>query len=476
MKCTIPGANVKVLARAIHALSRIGDELYVEPEADKISFRSVNSSRSAYASFTFGKPFFAYYRSDVVEGPQIPASQEEDMKCKISMKSCLPVFRSPNTLDKQVETCLLRLEPDGSRLVLEMRCRHGVVKTHYMPIIECETLQVVYTKDTSAHQLAAHVRLYSDAVLNFQATQEEVTLAVTPSKTYLRSYSDDTLDPSKVIHTELCLEPGEFDEYKVTSEAAITFCLKEFRALLTFAEATSLPVEVNFETAGRPVVFVVNNAPAFEVNFVLATLSPELESQTSTPQPQPSRDTSKTKKANISSSSSRVNGSHNSRKKVPAPSSAKKNIPKEFIAPQMPGPPSLSRTTEQSRVSPQAARSDAPNRTTQPAQLPGPSSLNRTVEQLRNASRVTTPPSSSREKEQNHASQEASGSTSFMFGSTSLRQRESDEEEDSVPGTPPPPPNKRARFLFKRCFEATFNPDQIPGHDVVLADDSAEED
>lgn len=48
-------------------------------------------------------------------------------------------------------------------------------------------------------------------------------------------------------------------------------------------------------------------------------------------------------------------------------------------------------------------------------------------------------------------------------------------EEDTVPGTPPPPLSKKARYIFKRCFEATFNSQMIPGFDEVLAEDSDDE-
>jgi hypothetical protein len=73
---------MSVLARAIHALCRIGDELYVEPEPARISFRAVSSSKSAYASFTFSESFFSYYNYEQTR------SQEEDVTCKVSMKVC----------------------------------------------------------------------------------------------------------------------------------------------------------------------------------------------------------------------------------------------------------------------------------------------------------------------------------------------------------------------------------------------------
>lgn len=81
---------ISVLARAIHALCRIGDELYVEPEPAKISFRAVSASKSAYASFTFFESFFSYYNYEQ------QWSQEEDVTCKVSMKvrKCLHAIHS----------------------------------------------------------------------------------------------------------------------------------------------------------------------------------------------------------------------------------------------------------------------------------------------------------------------------------------------------------------------------------------------
>ena len=60
-----------------------------------------------------------------------------------------------------------------------------------------------------------------------------------------------TIDPNRVIHTEMMLAPEEFDNYQIGVDTDVTFCLKELRAILTFAEFSSQPINVHFETSGK---------------------------------------------------------------------------------------------------------------------------------------------------------------------------------------------------------------------------------
>lgn len=79
------------------------------------------------------------------------------------------------------------------------------------------------------------------------------------------------MDSSRITRTQLSLKPVEFEMYSINTECNVTFSLKEFRAMLTFAEAVNLPVTVYFETCGKPVIFEVNSNSTFEVDFVIAT-------------------------------------------------------------------------------------------------------------------------------------------------------------------------------------------------------------
>ncbi|XP_019412189.1 PREDICTED: cell cycle checkpoint control protein RAD9A isoform X1 [Crocodylus porosus] len=267
MKCVVVGGNVKVLGKAVHALSRIGDELYLEPTENGLSLRAVNSSRSAYACFLFAPLFFQLYEAG---GPD---AHGELFRCKILMKTFLAIFRSLPSLEKTVSKCLISLNPRASRLVVQLHCKYGVTKTHNLSFQECELLQAIFDKQLCTSTLCASARVLVDAVVHFPVTLAEVTLGVGPSgKVSLRNYVDEETEPSKTMVTELCLSEDEFQDVRVPQETQITFCLKEFRGLLSFAESSNLPLSIHFDTPGRPAVFSLED-PLLEVHLVLATLA-----------------------------------------------------------------------------------------------------------------------------------------------------------------------------------------------------------
>ncbi|KAJ2942825.1 hypothetical protein O0L34_g15013 [Tuta absoluta] len=279
MKCHVPGANVKVLGRTVHALARFGDELYLESLPDCILLRTLNAAESAYAMVKFNKNFFSnfnynYYSTDDNEG----------LKCKISMKSALNAFKSPAHMDKQVENLEIKLDPESCKLIFQMKCRHGIVKTHFVSILDCKAMQAVYTKDLVPNRITAPQRILTEALGNFQNSDDQVTLEATTQSLILRNYVDSSLDLTKIIRTQINLKAAEFDSYIIGAETTITFTLKEFRALLAFAEALSLPLQLHFETTGRPAVFIVHNGSTFEAHFVLATSKPDNATQATSTQ------------------------------------------------------------------------------------------------------------------------------------------------------------------------------------------------
>lgn len=79
--------QIIVLAKAIHSFARIGCELYLEFDSHSgLSLRTVNMTKSAFASISFNRDFFSSF---IVKSQNI-----EENQCKLSMKSCVGVFRN----------------------------------------------------------------------------------------------------------------------------------------------------------------------------------------------------------------------------------------------------------------------------------------------------------------------------------------------------------------------------------------------
>ncbi|XP_075238334.1 cell cycle checkpoint control protein Rad9 [Lycorma delicatula] len=266
MKCMIPGKNVKILARALHALARVGDDLFVDSLTDGLVLRTVNSAQSAFAEFIFIECFFSSYNTGVESPDMLP-------NCKISMRSCLSVFKSPHSMDKMIDWCQLRLEPNGVQLILKLKFVGGATRTYFLPIIECETLQVKYQKSDRI-KLVASSKLLSGVVKNFRLNEDEITLGITRQKTTFRNHIDSSGEKNKLVRTELGLLAGEFEMYSVKEEpVSVTFCLKQLRAIVSFAEPSGLPITVFFEAPGRPVIFSVSSESIYEANFVVSSLA-----------------------------------------------------------------------------------------------------------------------------------------------------------------------------------------------------------
>nr|XP_033810260.1 cell cycle checkpoint control protein RAD9B [Geotrypetes seraphini] len=250
MKCTISGNNVKVFGRAVHALARISDELWFDPNEKGLALRSVNSSRSAYACVFFSCMFFQHYSSVTIHEPG-QGDVHLHFKCKFAMKSVLPVFRCLSTLERNVEKCNIYINFNACCVVFQLFCRHGITKTHNLTFQDCEPLQAVFAKHLCPNILKIQSRVLSDLMIHFPAYQVEITLAVSPLKVCFKSYVEEVTDFPKAVHTEVYLGPDELDYFQVGVDSEVTFCLKELRGFLTLAEATSGCISVHFGIAGK---------------------------------------------------------------------------------------------------------------------------------------------------------------------------------------------------------------------------------
>ncbi|XP_058387071.1 cell cycle checkpoint control protein RAD9B [Diceros bicornis minor] len=281
LKCGMSGSQVKVFGKAIQALSRVSDELWLDPSEKGLALRSVNSCRSAYGCVLFSPVFFQHYQwSTSVK--MNDSDTISNLNCKLGMKSILPIFKCLNSLERNVENCKIFTRSDNCKVVIQFFCRHGIKRTHNVCFQESQPLQVIFEKSMCSNILMIQPRVLAEAVFLFTSNQEEVTLAVTPQNVCIKSSNEESMDSTSSVYSEMFVGPDEFDFFQIGVDTEITFCFKELKGMLIFSEATHAPISIHFDFPGKPMALSIDDM-LLEANFILATLADE-PSRASSPQ------------------------------------------------------------------------------------------------------------------------------------------------------------------------------------------------
>lgn len=237
MKCTIPGPNARseyplsshpsihnsdhlihssrphsrtVLAKAVHSFARIGNELFLEAQTDGLSIRTVNRTKSAFAMILFNQDFFSNYDMTPTAPPAADAMETDastvvdsgfDNKCKVSVKSLLSVFKNM----RQVEECRMHMDSDNYKLRFEFRCRQRMLKTHYVSVLEQESLQAVFHTDNMPNVLTASHKLFDEIVGNFQAYEEELTLDARRVELVVKNFVEGATVDRRYMRSQLAI-------------------------------------------------------------------------------------------------------------------------------------------------------------------------------------------------------------------------------------------------------------------------------
>jgi len=489
MQFVISGSKIRVFAKALHSLAKIGEDLYLNPQVDGLSLRTMNSARSAFLSYILDRSgFFDEYNLPEEGSPSTPATSgsddsqaEEGTKCRLALRSIMFAFKSVPQLEKNVETCHFDISDADCKVTIELRCRFKVTKTFVLPFIEAESLKANYDLEVLTNRFTSRPRVLMDACLNFLTNQEEVTMSVSSSQFMMKNYVDeDDVKLNQVVRTEMVMAAKEFEDFVMDQDTTVTYCLKELRSIIGFADAMGEPLSACFNKAGEPIVFSLRSPGCYEGALVMATMAQEPAQNRYVKPRQPAVTNSQLNQSQqLSEASEPIS--------FRRPSGGSKALPKESV--RQPQRAQVRSTQDQSTV----------------INSPQGSQLSETNSDVSTRGRVMVP--SSPDKDQPNMSLDFDGildqEESTMPGgrrrSSKRKEAEGGSGDDQKEGDgggcggevvlPPSPPNraplgidcsapsaKRAKHLFKRCFEATFDPASMPGSEKILAPDSDEED
>ncbi|KAJ3147024.1 Cell cycle checkpoint control protein rad9b [Geranomyces variabilis] len=281
MDAVLPSVGLKSFARILQCLAKVGEDLYIQPRANKLLFATVNASRSACAHFTLHTSFFESYTAQArvldADGKEAGASS-----CHVLLKPLLNVFRAKNGVES-VESCRIKLQcaGDRDRLVIQLHCKHGILKTHKLHFELCDPLAAIYSKASAPHHWTISSKLAHDWLAHFHARLEEITMRCAHGEMALKSFTETVLADeedqmgSRSLQTELTVDVEDFDAFTVAAPTEVTFDLRNLKAILSFADAMGQPVSAFFDQAGRPVVLTVTQTPdLYALDLVVATTAP----------------------------------------------------------------------------------------------------------------------------------------------------------------------------------------------------------
>lgn len=181
-----------VFGKAVQTLSRVSDELWLDPSEKGLALRSVNSCHSTYGYVLFSSMFFQHYQWSpfaTMSDTDLPLN----LNCKLAIKSVLPIFRCLNYLERSVEKCTVVARADKCRVVIQFFGKHGIKRTHNVYFQDSQPLKIIFEKSLCANILMIKPRLLTEAIALLTSNQEEVTFSVTPGNFCLKSLSGELL-------------------------------------------------------------------------------------------------------------------------------------------------------------------------------------------------------------------------------------------------------------------------------------------
>lgn len=281
--------SVPAFIRALTCLSRYGDDVVISANPEHLSLSGTNSSLSAYCCFKYGRRFFSRYKfRDGVAQDGV-----QDVKGQLLAKTFLSIIKH-RTIEKTMERCEFTIleatdlydqnEPDDdqdtleSRLIIRLHCKHGIVKTHRLPLlIPTSTLSPGSSDPLIESRLTIGPRAIKDITEHFpnaRGSKSDPRLVWTFGDVEVEVKSlESSIDTrgKAQLSTELTISADEFDVYDVyATPTTISFHLREFNATITFAESMGVCLDLRFTDPAAP-LFIDVESDECECLFVIST-------------------------------------------------------------------------------------------------------------------------------------------------------------------------------------------------------------
>lgn len=147
--------------------------------------------------------------------------------------------------------CKIELQTKATKIIFKFRYKQNINSTQSIWLTDGESLQILYNNPDNPNIITSPASLYTQALTNFQMSDDEVSLEVAPDKVIMRNYVEHENSKTNYVHSQLSMSWSEFDLYKIGTNTTVAFSLKSFRAAINFAEYFNKDITLSFQTSGK---------------------------------------------------------------------------------------------------------------------------------------------------------------------------------------------------------------------------------
>ncbi|KAJ5112458.1 Rad9/DDC1 [Penicillium argentinense] len=248
-------------------LSKFSDTVAIEAEHDRLRLSALNSTKTAFASFVCEKEaFFESYsfnvRRDSRSRYESPSEDSERFYCQILIRALLSIFRGrvDRHKDTAVERCDMELHEDSHqaecRLNVKIYCALGVIKSYKLTYEPAAIQHAVFDRSRTTSQWTACPRFLKQIIEHFSMSAEQLDMCAEGDKATFTSFTTKITDGKEVlknpVHTSVCSDKKDFEEFLVEDHMHIAINLKDFKAAVAHAETGSATITARYTRPCKP--------------------------------------------------------------------------------------------------------------------------------------------------------------------------------------------------------------------------------
>ncbi|KAI9740718.1 MAG: hypothetical protein M1818_004683 [Claussenomyces sp. TS43310] len=248
----------------------------------QLLFSALNSTHSAYASFSFAaNKFFSKYS---YAPPRANGVTKEKFSCKIYNKALIAVFKGRNgdpsrDRDTGIEKCEVNVEDEiagvRSRFIIKMICRHGILKIYRLTFESSASMHALFDISVVRNRWEISSRTLREFIEHFGPGTEQLDIYSEAGRVTFTSYTEKVMSGNEVLkqplHTSIAIDTLEFRQFSVEERLHIAISVKDFKAIISHASITNTAVKASYSRPSRPLQLEYNDE-GMTSTFILMTI------------------------------------------------------------------------------------------------------------------------------------------------------------------------------------------------------------